>query len=135
MSRYLIASEENLAYLAHHGVKGMRWKNHKKTPIKGKKLPTDKLGQLLVGRIKDPTDPNGYKKVKDIHKGFKIPLMNKNKSLDIDYYKDNNGLRKNLYFGYSTNGNHVYTYKPLVKASKDKTAKKKKDKAYIAPLF
>jgi hypothetical protein len=25
MSRYLIASEENLNYLAHYGVKGMKW--------------------------------------------------------------------------------------------------------------
>lgn len=29
MGRYLIASEENLAYLAHYGIKGMKWGKHK----------------------------------------------------------------------------------------------------------
>lgn len=29
MSKYIIASEENMAYLAHYGVKGMKWRQRK----------------------------------------------------------------------------------------------------------
>lgn len=51
MSKWYIASEENIEYLAHYGVKGMKWKNRKRRPVN--ESANHKTLQDVVDKISD----------------------------------------------------------------------------------
>lgn len=92
MSRYLIASEENLAYLAHHGIQGQKWGIRRFQNEDGSLTPEGRerygLNKPVRGWKAENSAYRMDKRSKDIIKTIKKEAkMNKEKLTDEELLK------------------------------------------------